>query len=157
MTRVSVRERLNRPVLGSSHDIAFSTLDLFTTPPTQDDVQSEFCDKIYPVNGSLISTNPLVQFQIAPSEHWTDLSSSYLMMQVGLEKLTWPRGSDATINAANKVSLANHIGGNFWKDVALELNGHLVTVNRGLAMYESYIQLLTQTTPLSQAKWMMSG
>ena len=157
MTRVSVRERMNRPILGSSNDVALGSFDLFSTPPTQSDVESEFFDKIYPVNGSLVQTNPDCVFQCHASQHWTDLSESYFMMQVGLEKLTWPNGSDATITAANKVSAANFVGMSFWKDLQLELSGQLVTVNRGLAYYEKYIQMRTQTTEDSQTKWLTAG
>ena len=157
MTRVSVRERMNRPILGSSNDVALGSFDLFSTPPTQTDVESELFDKIYPVNGSLVQTNPDCVFQCHPSQHWTDLSESYFMMQVGLEKVSWPTNSDATITAANKVNASNFVGMSFWKDLQLELSGQLVTVNRGLAYFEKYIQMQTQTTGTSQAKWETAG
>ena len=58
MTKINVKPKFNQPLLGSSSEVALGDLDVFSSIPTQSDIQGDVWDKIYPVNGSLLPTNP---------------------------------------------------------------------------------------------------
>ena len=85
------------------------------------------------------------------------MASSYLELQVGLVKLTWPQGKTEAITAEDKVSTCDFVGANLFKDISISLNGSVVTPSYGNSLYENYIKLRTQVPEVALTKWAQCG
>ena len=160
MSKVETHDNFVKPLLGSSHKIALSELDLGSTLPTQEDIQKNFYERVYSQNGSLVASNPEVVFISPPSQHFTDLSDSYVRMEVKLVKTHKdPDNKDDTteIKDTDLANASNLVAFSLWKDVTLYISGRQVNSNFGLQLYESYLKVLTQCSEESQRKWVMSG
>ena len=159
MSKIETHEGLNRPVLGSSNKIGISELDLHSVLPLQEDIQKVSFDRIYPQNGSLLPSNPEVVFIAPPSEHFSDMSDSYIRMEVQLMKEPDPNKKDDTskITKEDLANVSNLAAFSLWKDVSLYIAGRQVNSNFGLSFYESYFKILTQCSEEAQRKWVISG
>ena len=157
MTKLNFKNRFNQPILGSDAPASLGELDLFSTIPHQNEIQGDLFDKVWPTQGSLERSNPDVTFQVHPSPHFTDLSSSFFEFDVKLEKLKFPTGKSATITADDKISVCNFVAATLWKDLSLSIAGTPVVPCHGLAMFENYLKLRTQCSTPALAKWEQAG
>ena len=139
MSKVETHDNFVKPLLGSGHKIALSELDLGSTLPTQEDIQKHIYERVWPQNGSLVPSNPDCTFISPPSQHFTDLSDSYVRMEVRLTKThKVPDNKDDTleIKDTDLANVTNLTAYSLWKDVTLYISGRQVNSNFGLQLYE---------------------
>ena len=159
MTKIASHDTLNKPVLGSSHKVGMSELDLHSVLPVQDDISKVTYDRIWPQNGSLVDTNPEVVFIAPPSPHFSDLSDSYFRMELKLVKQPDPAKKDDTskIVPEDLANVSNFTAMSLWKDITLFIAGRPINSCFGNALFEAYFKLLTQCSEEALRKWEISG
>lgn len=131
-------ETLNYPIKNNA-DVSLSEFHLFSKVNFQGQVQSNTVESIYPTQGTLDHSAPNLEFKVRPSLDLTDLSDSWLELDVGLIKTS---DDNKVPTAADKVTPCNNIMYNCFKSLNIELNGQPMHSNWNLYHLQSYIQVI---------------
>ncbi len=147
----------------SSCQCATDDLALFEVPPTQVAVLRTFYDTLYPYH-SLDTPSIPVDFRTVSSEHYTDLSKSYLITKLRIIRrdgtdLAEPSSNSNPIPDASKVWPIPYIGATLYRDIEVYLGNKLVASSENQNHYLAYLETLfslsksAQESTLSAAFW----
>lgn len=109
-------------------------LDLFTVKPIQTSIEGGYYHEARPVS-VLDNTSGPIEFVIAPSDDYIDLSRTQIELKV---KITTAAGVDLV--DTNTVAPVNNFLGSLFEHVAIELNGKPITPPSNHYGYRSYIE-----------------
>lgn len=127
-----------------------SELDLFTTPATQVAIQKGMWIDHQPIS-SLNSSAP-IEFKIAGTDDYLDLSKTMLVMKV---KITKRNGTD--LGSGEKTAPVNNFLQSLFKQVDVFLNGIQVTQSTGTYAYRSYLETLLNFGPAAKSSQLTAG
>ena len=113
-----------------SSPATIAELDLFKVPPTQTVIESMYDVEYSPVGS--IDNAKVFEFIIPASEHYTDLSASYLHAKLSLEL-------KAPITAADKIIPANNFAAALFEQLDVYFGTVNVTPGNSLFHYQTYI------------------
>ena len=118
-------DTLNLPVAGSSSDsISLPEIDIWSDLATQNSVESSSYNHVYCDSSDLLSTSPDMRYVARPSMQWTDLSDSYLFLELQLIKTS---GKDRTITDADKTCVSNFLSNSIFKDLQVSTSKKWLT------------------------------
>ena len=110
-------DTLNFPVVGSANDsISLPEIDIWSDLATQNSVEHSSYDHVYCDSSDLLSTSPDLRYVARPSTQWTDLSDSYLFLELQLIK-TSGEEKDRAITDADKTCISNFLSNALFKDL----------------------------------------
>lgn len=116
------------------------SLDLFSTPIVQSDVDYFKDVEYFPQTAALNSSKQTVVFDIpAQPDHMIDLNHSYFVSTLAIKKAN---GADIGKTTAEFVGVVNNIGQSMWKQIELVLNDTPVTEANGMYAYQSYLETM---------------
>ncbi|KAL9972486.1 hypothetical protein ACROYT_G018798 [Oculina patagonica] len=127
-----------------------SELDLFTTPATQVAIKKGMWIDHQPIS-SLNSSAP-IEFKIAGTDDYLDLSKTMLVMKV---KITKRNGTD--LGSGEKTAPVNNFLQSLFKQVDVFLNGIQVTQSTGTYAYRSYLETLLNFGPAAKSSQLTAG
>lgn len=112
-----------------------SELDIFATKPTQNSIESGQYIELRPL--SILDRNSPIEFFLAESDNYIDLSRTQLYLRVKITK------EDGTaLEAADAVSPINNFHGSLFEHVSVELNNKVITPPSNLYAYRCIIEKL---------------
>src|SRR5690349_8376022 len=112
-----------------------SELDLFTTKPVQNCVESGYFTELRPV--SIIDSESPIEFYLAGSDEYIDIAHTKLNLRVKITK------EDGTpLGETSTVSPINNFLSSLFEHLAVELNGKTITPPSNSYHYRSYIEML---------------
>ena len=124
----------------SSQELAHSSLDLFTVPPTQTSRTNSKYTPYYPV--STISANGPIEFNVpASDEEYTSLSDTELFVRAKVVKLD-AENKVKVLDTDEPVGPVNLFLHSLFTQVDVTLNDRLITPSTSTYAYESLIQTL---------------
>ena len=110
-------DTLNFPVVGSSNDsISLPEIDIWSDLATQNSVEHSSYDHIYCDPSDILATSPDLRYVSKPSMQWSDLSDSYLFLELQLIK-TSGEEKDSAITDADKTCVSNFLSNSLFKDL----------------------------------------
>uniref|UniRef100_A0AC34RSL0 Uncharacterized protein n=1 Tax=Panagrolaimus sp. JU765 TaxID=591449 RepID=A0AC34RSL0_9BILA len=119
-----------------------SALNVFETRPTNVSVTNSTYHELLPLNPV---TMPPYQFKIAASEHWIDLSKSYLTVVFSLKKKD-KDGKWVSVTDDDNVSPIQALGTTFIKNLRVSVNQREIFNANALYSYKSIIDYELSTT-----------
>ena len=114
-----------------------SELNVLSVPPTMTAMQESQWVEHFPI--ASLTNNAPIEFIIAPqTEHWTDLSQSYLYV-----KFTIIKADGHALDADSNVVPVNNFLHSMFNSVDLYLNNKLISSNSDTYPYRAYIENLS--------------
>ena len=116
------------------------SLDLFSTPVVQNDVDYFKDVEYFPQTAALNASKQTVVFDIpAQPDHMIDLNHSYFVSTLAIKRAS---GADIGKTTAEFTGVINNIGQSMWKQIELVLNDTPVTEANGMYAYQSYLETI---------------
>ena len=113
-----------------------SELNVLSVPPTMTAMQESQWVEHFPI--ASLTNNAPIEFIIPPqTEHWTDLSQSYLYVKFKIIK-----ADGHAVDADSNVAPVNNFLHSMFNSVDLYLNNKLISSNSDTYLYRAYIENL---------------
>jgi len=118
-----------------SEECAKSELDLFSIPPTQTSIEEGVWDNIYPQPN--FQESAVLRFDIpGTNNHYLNLGETELHLKVSLRK----KGTDAPMQATDKVGVVNNLLHSIFKQVQVYLNDSPVENSNNTYPYRAFLE-----------------
>ena len=111
-------------------------LDIFTVPPIQTSVESGCWVEFYPL-ATLSDSGPIEFVVKGDSEHYLDLSNSYIHAQIKVVK-----SDNSNLLDTDPIAPVNLILHSLFSSVDISLNGTLITSSTNTYPYRAYLETL---------------
>lgn len=126
-------------------------LDVLSVPPTMTTMQESQWIEHFPV--ASLSNNAPIEFIIPPqTEHWTDLSQSYLYVKFKVKL-----HDDSNLEADSGIAPVNNFLHSMFSSIDMYLNNKLVTSNLDTYPYRAYIENLLSYSKDSKKTHLKAG
>ena len=122
--------------------ITLPETNLWDGIPNQSSVESCSWDVLYPDESNLLSTSTTVSFHSRPSLFFSDLSDSYMTLEMRLIK----DGDDPIVKATDQVVPANFMAMTPWKDMQIHVGGKPIHSCYQNLLWEAYLKIITETS-----------
>lgn len=127
-----------------------SELDLFTTKPTQNSVETGCFLECRPV--SVLDSDAPIEFTVCASDEYLDLSHTQIQLKV---KILHADGS--SLVASDPVAPVNNFLNSLFEHVSIELNNKTITSPSNAYHYRSYIETLLNYSDEAKKTHLLSG
>ena len=154
MTTVYTHDQIQFPVAGSDEAvIALPEIDFTSHIPTQGSVEKVSYQKLYCDSANLLGTSPQLVFHSKPSQYWTDLSETFISLEISLVRTD---GKKIDVEK-EKVSFCNFVAASLFKDLQIQICGKNTTSCFNNFYIENYLKVVLEQSQESMQKWRVAG